>query len=112
MSETVLLKDLFEEAERKYGRRAVVSKKGGHLKRSKKNTGLLNVYRVSCSSCKRKFMYHYVINKNSKKTAMNSTKILNLKEKVLDAGLEWRVVDEYWAKQTAKEDDIPLSKLH
>lgn len=110
-TELVPLKVLFDNATKKYGRLSVSSKKETNGTKINGKTGLFRVIKVTCVSCKQGFMYQYTAYENKKQTRFTSTKILDLKRKVLDEGFEWRVIDNHYAHEIAKENEIPFLKI-
>lgn len=109
--ETVLLKDLFKSALKQCGRPKRLDGGLAHNARLKEQTGFKNTYKVNCISCGRKYMYQYVAYKNGKTYKLSSVSILNLKQKVIDKGFDWKMTNKYWADKTATAEKVSLKEL-
>lgn len=72
------------------------------IKRSKKlnKTGFFRVYIATNKSCKQGWDYCYNYTENGKRKEIHSVSIIKLKQRVLDKGLDWIVLDEEKAKKT------------
>lgn len=108
--ETVLLKDLFDSALKRYGRPKRLNGLP-HNARLKGETGFKNTYKVNCISCRQKYMYQYIAYKNGKTYRLSSVSILNLKQKVIDKGFDWKITSKYWADKTATAEKVSLKEL-
>lgn len=113
MSETVLLKDLFNKKLREQW--YTKSREGSRNKKFRHNydTGFLNVSTVYCQNCKDKMVYQYKWYDNERKKTRytSSINLLALKEKVLKMGFEWKVINHQDAVKTARKVGLPLLDL-
>lgn len=74
--------------------------------RSKKynTTGFYRVSMCSCLACKKGFCWVYTYYLNSQRKFISSTDLNKLKDKVLEQGFKWEIIDENKAKQSLKKD--------
>lgn len=69
------------------------------MKRRNK-TGFYRVDKCNNDSYKQGFFWRYRCNENGQSKSLSSTSLMELKKKVVNAGLEWRVVDERKARES------------
>lgn len=83
------------------------------LSKTRNNSlGLFRVHKTKCSTCKNKFRYTYVVGNHPNYIAqISSVNLLKLKQKVLENGFEWCVVNEDRAKVTADSEGLSLEDL-
>lgn len=80
--------------------------------KSKNNTGYFNVHIQKRDDCRQGFIWKYrFTDGNPKRITIGSINLLDLKQKVLDKGLPWAVIDETKAKLTCKTYDYEYNKL-
>lgn len=106
----VLLKDMFEEAKKKYP----PHNKTKAYKRTNKNgeTGFYNVRRMECKGCKQGIIYTYItLRDDGKRKHISSVDFLRLKEKIVKEKLPWGVNNRSKAIKTAKEVGYSLNEL-
>ena len=105
----VPLKDLFNEAKKKHK----MSRKPKNESRNEVDTGFFRTKKAFCQSCKNKFTYKYKYFDvdQEKKKAISSVDLLELRRKVQEKGLEWKIDKYYKARKTAKEVGLPLKDL-
>ena len=65
---------------------------------NKNKTGVLYVSKSKCIRCRQKYTWQYYVHNSEKCAHISSTNPQGLKQKVLDKGLEWIVVDEEKAR--------------
>lgn len=108
MSETVLLKDLIEEAKKKYPLR----NRSKHSSKPPKPTGFYNVKKIHCQECKQGFTYSYgFIDENEKKRFITRVSFIQLKRDVNARSLPWGIIDRSRALKTAREVGLPIYDL-
>lgn len=105
----VLLKDIFNEAKKKYPpHNGTKSSK----KYNTKTTGFINVKKIACRDCKQGFTYTYItLSDDNKRKYISSVDFLQLKRKILDQGLPWGINNRVNALKTVKESGYSLYDL-
>lgn len=95
------------------GRKNIPCKQDQKIKTSKSlnSSGFFRVTMNNCSSCKQGFIWLYQYYVTGKQKHFQSTDLNKLKQKVLDKGLDWFVVDNHNALKTCMEHDYLLSEL-
>ena len=88
MNNKVPLKILFDKA-KKNNRKKVIEP----MCRSKQNIGIMNVSKVHCTTCKKKYMYLYNYNENGEYKSFNSVDLNKLKQKAISKGLPWIIIN-------------------
>ena len=83
------------------------------MSHSRNTTGFFRVTQRNDKCCKQGFMwtYQYYEEKRKGQKAITSVDLLILKQKVLDKGLEWLIIDEDNAKVTCDEFGYNYSDL-
>ena len=69
--------------------------------KSRNKTGFYRVDKCNNNSYKQGFFWRYRCNENGQSKSLSSTSLMELERKVVNAGLEWRVVDERKARESA-----------
>ena len=70
-------------------------------------TGFYRVTKVKQKKYKKGFSWLYrYYNENNEQKSFSSTNLKKLKEKVLSNNLEWKIINEKYAKQSLREDEI------
>lgn len=88
----VPLKTLFNNAKknnRKSNRYSVE-----HMCRSKQNIGIMNVSKVHCTTCKKKYMYLYNYKEHGEYKSFNSVDLNKLKQKAISKNLPWIITNQ------------------
>ncbi len=78
--------------------------------RSKNSSGYYDVYIQNKADTKQGFIWRYRYTDNGKRIVMSSVDLLKLKQKVLDKGLVWAIVDETKAKITCEKYNYDFVK--
>lgn len=105
-TETRNLGELFKEAK---SRSFCQTKK---QKRKTFHTGISYLNLVWNKQCKQGFQWRYTYRDGrNKKRSIVRVDLLELKEEVLNRGLEWNVTSYKYAKQTAKKAKIKMNQL-
>jgi hypothetical protein len=73
--------------------------------------GLFRVSKVVCTQCNSNYRYYYNYQNNGKKIGFTSINLLKLKNKVIENGFEWCVVNEDRARVTAESEGLTLEDL-
>ena len=73
-------------------------------------TGFYRVKKRSYDEILQGFLWTYRYKKNYKQTELSSINLLDLKQKVLDNGLEWKIIDENKAKESLKKNEENFKK--
>lgn len=73
--------------------------------------GLFRVSKASCPQCKDNYRYRYIYTHKGKKISFSSRYLVRLKQRVVENGLEWCVVNEDKAKLTAESEGLSLEDL-
>jgi len=73
-------------------------------------TGFFRVNKSKDETCLKGFRYVYRYYEGDKRKELSSVDILRLKEKVIDKGLKWTIVDEDKAEFTLKESNEKVEK--
>lgn len=76
--------------------------------RQRNQTGLYRVQKRNNFTCKQGFTWDYKYYDNGKRKSISSTDLFTLKQRVLDAGLEWRIIDGVKLERTLK-DLMPIN---
>lgn len=74
------------------------------LANSRNITGFLHVTKEKNDAFKQGFRWVYRCKRNSKTITLTSTSIKKLKEKVLHKGLEWKILNQYRADKSLREE--------
>lgn len=74
------------------------------LSKSQNTTGFFRVSKKSKKSCKNGFNFEYSYYKGHKRKSISSVSINKLKQKVLDKGLPWKIIDESLANQIIQNE--------
>lgn len=94
------------------GRKNSISSLVKHAKTNNNYLGIFRVHKVKCSNCKNKFRFKYIVGRYPKYTAqLSSVNLLKLKQKVLEKGFEWIILDEDKARVTAESVGLTLEDL-
>lgn len=103
------LKDIFEEAKKKYPPQ---NRRQSKEEYNKQPTGFFNVKRTACRDCKQGFTYTYItLDKNNKRKYISSVDFRQLRKKVIEKKLPWGINNRNNALKTAKECGYPLYDL-
>ena len=71
------------------------------------NTGFYRVSKAKRKDCRKGFRWLYrYYNKNNERKGLSSTNLKKLEQKVLLNNLEWKIINEKYAKQSLREDKI------
>lgn len=79
---------------------------------NKNKTGILRVYKGSDKNSKQGFYWCYGFSKNNKRRCIQSVNLINLKQKVLMKGWEWKVIDEILKEESFKENERNMKKYY
>ena len=101
----VVLKELFDEALKNNNNYFINKRK---IVSSFESTGFYNLRRRSCPKCKQGFIWYYRLDDGR---YISNVNFLKLKERVLLADLDWRIVDRNLALRTSKVLGLPLYDL-
>lgn len=108
---------LVKEAKKKYGFTNIYNNKKikryptDHKKSKLSSTGFFNVKRLESNIYKQGFCYVYTYYKNDKRKQLSSVDILKLKNRVINAGEEWKVFDKQKALDLANYHNIDIQAL-
>ena len=69
--------------------------------KNRNKTGFYRVDKCNNDSYKQGFFWRYRCNENGRSRSLSSTSLIELERKVINAGLEWRIVDERKARESA-----------
>ena len=89
MDNELSLKILFNNA-KKNNRKNVIEP----MCRSKQNIGIMNVSKVHCTTCKKKYMYLYNYKENGEYKSFNSVDLKKLKQKAISKDLPWIITNQ------------------
>lgn len=89
MVDEVPLKLLFNKAKENNRKQ----KKIKPMSKSKKNIGIMNVSKVHCTTCKKKYMFLYNYKKNGVYHSFNSVSLEKLKQKAISKDLPWIITN-------------------
>lgn len=109
----VLLKDLVDEAKKKYkyGRKVEKEKRKKEVKRKKgkftSRTGFYNLIRISCPECTQGYIWVYSHEGNR----ISRVNFMELKSIILSNGWRWEIEDRNEAFYTSKLVGYPLYDL-
>lgn len=70
------------------------------MSEAKNATGFYRVYKNKKKDVKQGFIWRYGYYENGRQKTFSSTNLMKLKRKVVNAGLEWKIVDERKAQQS------------
>lgn len=104
----VLLKELIQEAEEKYGYRKGRTRHNPP-KPVNTNTGFRRVTRVQRHNYKTNKTFRYGIQRNRKLTKFERASLLDLKKEVDRRGLPWEVFNELVARKTVADEGFEWS---
>ena len=76
------------------------------------SSGILNVCKYHTENCTQGFSWSYWYYEDSQQKHISSIDLLRLKEKVLDKGLEWIIVNEELANKSLEESSINTKKKY
>lgn len=108
---------LFNEARKKYGFKDVYTNKKikryptDHKKSKLSSTGFLNVKKLESNMYQQGFCYTYTYYKDGKRKQLSSVDILKLRNKVINAGEEWKIFDKQKALDLANYHNIDIQAL-
>ena len=78
-----------------------------NLSKTINRSGFFHVYKEKTPGCKRGFTWRYQYYDDvGKLRRLGSVSLFKLKQKVLDKGLEWKIVNETLAKQTIQNERV------
>ena len=109
-SESARIK-LSEYAKGRKRDKSVYIKQSKTLSKSQNALGIYRVSKVNCNECNNGFRFRYSCLSNDTRLQISSVDIIKLKDKVIEKGLEWLVVNEEKAENTAKSLGLTLEDI-
>lgn len=100
-----------------YRKNAPPRDKSSSIKQSKSlstthnSLGLYRVCKIDCKECKKGFRYVYRVLVGNKRIQITSVSLLKLKEKVIDKGYEWSIVDKNKVINILNDEGLSLDEL-
>lgn len=79
---------------------------------NKNKTGIFRVYKNRNDKSKQGFYWCYGFSVDKKRKRIQSVNLLELKKKVLDNGLEWKIIDRELMDRSFKENKLNMRKYY